>query len=246
MSSPPASFVPASPGVTQTISAYLYEEYFNDPDITPFIDGYNQQVQQYIDWFNTIDLPVYTGPLIAGPLLDFVATNLYGVPRPYITTNNERGVGPYNTWAFNTIPFNFNGEIGTETSAAASDDVYKRTITWNFFKGDGASFNVQWLKRRIMRFLFGENGVNYNVDQTWRISVTFGTNYEVTITIIAGVTTVVRTAMFNSFAFNSVAFNEKDITFSPDEPIPFAPYLQAGINQGFLPLPFWLKFEVVI
>src|ERR1700678_4143973 len=79
------SFAPESPGVTQTIPAYLYEEYFGDPDIQPFVDGYNALVQEYIDWFNTIGLPVYTGYLIAGPLLDWVGNNLYDVERPYIT-----------------------------------------------------------------------------------------------------------------------------------------------------------------
>jgi hypothetical protein len=247
------SFAPESPGVTQTIPAYVYAEYLPENDsynpgddtILNFVAAYNEIAQEYIDWLNAIGLPVYTGYLISGLLLDWVGNNVYGVERPYITISGQRFAGPYNTWLFNSIPYNFTGFIGPVNSYPATDDVYKRTITWNFFKGDGSTFNVRWLKRRVMRFLFGAAGINYNVDQTYRVSVTFGPDHEVTIRIVDGETTVVKSSAFNAFTFNSVLFNGYATAFEPLPPIPMAMTLKAGIDQGFLVLPFWLNVVVL-
>ena len=251
------SFAPGSPGVTQTIPAYIYAEYQpqNDADysynpgdevILNFVEALNEITQQYVDWFNEIGLPVYTGYLIAGQLLDWVGTNLYGVPRPYITTGVQKLVGPLNTWVMNFITLNTQELVGPLSSAPASDDVYKRVITWNFFKGDGSNVNISWIKRRVMRFLFGAAGINFNVDQTYRVSVTMGTAREVTIRIVEGITTIVNSAILNTFTLNSVTLNSFETAFSPYPPIPLVPILKAGIDQGFLVLPFWLQFVVII
>jgi hypothetical protein len=56
---------------------------------------------------------------------------------------------PLNTYSFPVTQF-----------YTLSDDAYQRIITWDFFKGDGKRFCMRWLKRRIMRFLVGVNGID--------------------------------------------------------------------------------------
>lgn len=134
MTFPPAS----NPLLTQVIRAYLYQEYADDDDLQAFWKAYNDLAQQYVDWFSTIGLPIYTG--LSGDLLTWVARGLYGARRP----------------------------------SSISDDLFQRVLTWNFYKGDGTVFSVQNLRRRIIRFLLGTNGVTWNVDQTyvWTIFIT--------------------------------------------------------------------------
>ena len=240
------AFAPDSAGVTATIPAYLYQEYADDDALQAFVSAYNLMAQQYIDWFNMIGLPVYTSPFVVGDLLDLVGNGLYGVPRPIIILSGQVFAGPYNTWMFNTIPFNFSGDVGPAVSEEADDDIYKRTITWNFYKGDGSVFNVLWLKRRVMQFLYGAAGIPFNIDQTYRISVTFGVGSQITIRIVNNDATLVNSALFNSSPFNSVPFNEYAVETVQLPPITNAPILKAGIEQGFLVLPFQFDFVVQI
>jgi len=51
------------------------------------------------------------------------------------------------------------------------DDIFKRILTWNLYKGDGNRFSMRWLKRRIARFLFGVNGID---PQPWVPGFTVG------------------------------------------------------------------------
>ncbi|MGA3767720.1 hypothetical protein ACPBXC_29065, partial [Escherichia coli] len=53
------------------------------------------------------------------------------------------------------------------------DDLFKRIMTWNFYKGDGFYFSIPWIKRRILRFLLGVNGTDILNDQRWSISIQF-------------------------------------------------------------------------
>jgi hypothetical protein len=180
------TFPPADAATTAVIPAYLYEQYFDDQNLQAFIASYNEFAGTYLDWFNDINLPVYTGPLIAGALLDWVAQGLYGISRPALGYTTFRYVGPFNTWALNTIPFNGRTTTGTSMLYLVTDDVFKRIITWNFYKGDGFRFNVRWLKRRVMRFLGGMNGTDFNISQTYQVSVAYTAIKEITITITNG------------------------------------------------------------
>ena len=174
------------PGQTSSctiIPSYLYEQYFDDDDLQGFVTTYNQLAQQYASWFCDIGLPIYTGYPIAGPLLDWVAEGLYGYPRPSISTGHVRTIGPLNTWQLNTMKLNDFITLGSINFFPTTDDIYKRMLTWHFYKGDGKTFSVRWLKRRVMRFLLGMDGVDQGTDDTSPVSVSFGSDNNVTIIV---------------------------------------------------------------
>lgn len=242
------TFPPANPTVLQqTINSYLYQEYNDDNDLQAFVDGYNQLAQGFISWFSSIGLPVYTGAQIINSLLDWVAEGLYGITRPYLPSGKNKNLGPLNTYAYNTLPFNTRKVVGPQDFFATNDDVFKRVITWHFFKGDGKVFNIRWLKRRIMRFLNGVNGTSYNIDETYPISVTFSGS-TVFINILPGTATVVGGSIFNEFQFNGVGseFNDIETLFVPFPTFDLAPILQAAIESGVLELPFQYTYVVNI
>ncbi len=145
--------------LTSTIKAYLYDEYKDDPDLPAFIDALNSAQQYYLDWFNSIGLPYYPG--LSGALLDWVSEGLYGVQRQNAVLDTINASGMLDTLALNTEPLD-EFTAPESITLAVSDDVLKRIITWNFFKGDGKRFCPKWLKRRIMRFLVGTNGLDPN------------------------------------------------------------------------------------
>ncbi len=156
---------------TQVIPSYLYTQYADDDALAAFVAAYNGMAQEYITLFNTIGLPLY--PWLSGDLLDWVAAGLYGILRPVVPAGAARLTGPINTWAYNTIPFNGRSATIGPNYTLASDDIFKRIITWHFYKDDGRQITTRWLKRRIMRFLYGVNGVDYNPAETYPISVRF-------------------------------------------------------------------------
>jgi hypothetical protein len=241
----PSTFPPSGPtGLLNTIPSYLYQQYTDDDSLQAFVAAYNIMAQQYVDWFNYINLPIYTG--LSGALLDWVAQGLYGIARPALSSNKSRVRGPFNTAPFNTIAFNQSKRVGPTDVTATSDDVFKRILTWHLYKGDGKEFTVQWLKRRIVRFLFGVNGTDYN-GSTNGISVTFGVNSQINITLISGVRKTTGGAIFNRFYFNqrsSSAFNDVQSTVLIFIPPPLAAIFQEAINTGVLEMP--LQYSVVV
>ena len=244
------TFPPAGPTtLTETIFSYLYEQYADDEDLQAFVTAYNTLTQIYVTWFATIALPVYTGAGISGSLLDWVAAGIYGMLRPSLSSGRFSSKGPFNTYAFNTWPFDKLKLIGPPDVSATTDDVFKRIITWNFYKGDGNRFTVRWLKRRIMRFLIGINGTAPNVDQTYPISITFGTDGLVSIRISTGTRKVLGGSLYNRFGFNQggVPFNTL-ITQFVSGPNPFSDetVLQQAIQAGVLQLPFQYDFQITI
>lgn len=241
------AFPPSGPTSLQgNIPAYLYNEYNDDSDLQAFWAAYNTLAQQYVNWFVQVGLPVYTGPLIVGALLDWVAQGLYGISRPTLFSGRVRDIGAFNTYAFNTIPFDKRKVIGPSQYYATTDDVFKRVMTWLLFKGDGKLFNIRWLKRRVMRFLAGANGTNPNVDETYQVSVSFGVGGEVTIRLIDGIRKVTGGSLFNRFTFNSCAFNAIKTSFSPMAPLAYALTFQEAVNAGVLELPFQFEWTVAV
>lgn len=231
--------------LTQTIPSYLYQQYSDDDDLQAFVASYNQIAQQYVTWFAQIGLPVYTGALIAGALLDWVAAGLYGFIRPVLPSGHSQAVGPFNTEAFNTRPYNVRKLIGSANYYATDDDTFKRIITWHYYKGDGKVFNIRWLKRRIMRFLSGQNGTSPSVDNTYQVSVTFGVGNQVNIRILRGLRTVTGGA-FNTVSFNALPFNAIRSTFRQFAPLVDAPILKAAIDSGACELPFQFTYVVTV
>lgn len=244
------TFPPSAPTtMTQTIPSYLYKEYDDDEDLQASVFTYNNFAQAYVNWAVQTPLPVYTDPAISGPLLDWVAEGIYGFTRPSLSSGQFRSVGPYNTYAFNTLPFNKLERIGPSDVTVTTDDVFKRIMTWNFYKGDGNRFNIRWLKRRIMRFLIGENGTAPNIPNTYDISVTFGNNNLVSINIAQGTRSVTGGSLFNRFGFNQagIPFNTLNTQFQPaTNPFPLASVLQQALNSGVLQLPFQYEFLITV
>jgi hypothetical protein len=238
------------------IPSYLYSQYQDDDNLQGFVDAYNTLAQQYVNTFLTIGLPLY--PNFTGALLDWIGQGLYGYARPVLPSGHGNTTGPFNTWAFNSVVLNSRKVKGPANYYVTNDDVYIRCINWNFFRGDGTQFTVEWLKRRVARFLFGPGQPvavppapappfttwDYDVGQNYRISVSFGTDNEVTIRIINGLRTIVRGAIFNRFAFNTTAFNYLKSSFAPYSQPALAPVLKAAVQAGVLQLPFQFTFEV--
>lgn len=253
---PPTPFPPAPPfgpfpptgptSLTRLIASYLYLQYNDDDDLQAFVDAFNAMGQARIDALNGLNLPIYTQPQIAGPLLDWVAEGLYGTSRPTLPSGRSRYVGAFNTYAYNSEAFNRVQLIGPANVAATSDNIFKKILTWAIFKGDGRVFDVRWLKRRIMRFLEGPNGANFNVDQTYRISVSFGVNRNVGIVIINGSREVTGGAIYNRFGWNMAPFNSSTSIYTPFPRQQNAEQLKQAIDAGVLELPFQFTYNVSI
>lgn len=208
---------PVSNGNIQNIiPAYLYEEYQDDPDLQAFFRAYNELAQEYLDWFNNTPLAIYTLDTIGGPLLDWVGTGIYGIPRPSLSAGSGREIGPLNTYAANVLGPNETRPISAGSFVATPDDIYKRIITWNFYKGDGNRFTIAWLKRRVLRFLIGTNGAAPPIDETYDISVSFAAGNTVYIVIA------------------SDGYSPQVITA-----------LTEGVNSKVLQLPFQYNFAVL-
>ena len=234
---------PPLPGIPNTILAYLYFEYSDDDDLQAFIDAYNTLTQQYVNWFNYVILPDYTNQYIVGPLLDWVGEGLYGIARPVLPSGMVQQIGAYNTWAYNTEAYNGSKLIEPNTYYT-DDDVYKRVLTWHLFKADGKYFTIPWLKRRVLRFLLGANGVNVDVSNTQRISVTFGSDYAVTIRLVTVIGSISSGATYNTMAYNAFYYNEYHIATVTLPQFAFGPQLQAAVAAGVLELPFQFSWTV--
>ena len=226
--------LPTSPtSVTQTIPSYLYFQYIDDQDLPALINAYNTITQQYVDSFNAINLPIYTG--LSGKLLDWVGQGVYGLLRPALGTSSFGGL----IGQIASVPYHGDGSVATPPTPIVAgglattqeyvtssvydtpDDAYKRVLTWWFYKGDGFTFSIPWLKQRIARFLFGINGTDVSMPFTPTISVTFDdtTAFEPTCNIV-----------ITSAATNLTISN----------------YFKAAIESGVLSLPFRFKYSVTV
>lgn len=240
------TFPPSGPtSLTKTIPSYLYQQYQDDDDLQAFVEAYNILAQSYVDWFNSTPLPVYTDGQIAGALLDWVASGLYGLPRPALPSGRNRNLGPLNTYALNVLTPNGQERIGPDNFYATNDDAYRRILTWHFYKGDGKYIDVRWLKRRVMRFLIGENGTAPNIDNTYQVSVTFGVGNQVNITILSGLRTLTGGPL-NTMQLNTIGPNMIRSTFVQFAPLEYAPLFKAAVDAGVLELPFQFTYVVNI
>jgi hypothetical protein len=172
--------------ITQNLPAYLYQQYSYDSttdDLQAFFTAYNNSSQTNLDTLNNLNLPIYTNPNVIGILLDWIAQGIYGQLRPSIGTPSKFSpLNVYDTVPYNTIAYSQDTELYSNSYYVVNDDIFKRILTWNFYKGDGFQFNCQWLKRRIKRFLFGYNGVNFPIDNTFDISIIYnGNQFNITL-----------------------------------------------------------------
>lgn len=166
----------ASPPLQQVIPSYLYQEYSDDDDLQAFVSSQNAIAQGYLDWFIQTPLGLYTAPNINGGLLDWVGQGIYGIPRPVLSTGRTFVRAGYNAHAYDTVALNGLTFSQSGTAQLADDDIYKRVLTWNLYRGDGQVFNMLWLKNHVNRFLNGSNGGDYTVlDDPPSISVSGNT-----------------------------------------------------------------------
>ena len=169
---------------TAIIPSYLYQQYSDDANLQGFVAAYNTIAQEYLDWFNQLNLPIYTSSSITGALLDWVALGIYGMLRPALASGASFAEGgAYNTLPYDTQPYNQNLFSAPSEAYIVTDDYFKRVLTWNFYKGDGFQFNTNWLKRRIERFLNGVNGIDPGIQNTYDISVHYSLPNNINITI---------------------------------------------------------------
>lgn len=216
---------------TKIAPSYLFQEYADDENLQLFIDAYNTIAQGYLDWFVNINLPIYTG--LSSPLLDWVGLGVYGIPRPYLTSGAQSLTGPLNTEAFNQAAVNYDATINNLTPFIATDDVYKRVITWVFYKGDGMNFNAQWLKRRIIRFLYGTNGQDVLISSVYGITVSIS-GVNVTVGIVTA-------NLLPSKTINGqIQYGNGGST--PANLLYLAEVMSAAYNSGAIKLPFQYNF----
>jgi hypothetical protein len=228
--------------LTNVIPSYLYQQYTDDDDLQGWVAAQNIRQQDYVDTFNALDLPIYTGPIVSNLLLDWVARGVYGISRPSLGSGRTNIFGPLNTWGCNWIApmwFQYDDtmeiEFGLNEIALygpfniylTDDDTYRRIITWHFFKADGNYCSMEFMKRRIWRFLYCPDGtsVDWAIDpalgkshpsgladpddafiaDTGQISILFGVNRNCTIRFVLNDRTVNLPAggcMCNAFGCN--------------------------------------------
>jgi hypothetical protein len=145
------------------INAYCYLQYSDDENIQAFFSSFNTLAQSYLDWFNETPLAIYTSSSISGLLLDWVGQGIYGIARPVLSKFSSSVTAGYNSAAYNTLAYNALDFSASGTAEIATDDIYKRILTWHLYKGDGQQFSIQWLKNRVARFLYGVNGGDWPV-----------------------------------------------------------------------------------
>lgn len=165
-----------------TLPAYPYKQYTDDPYIPAFFTAYTGIAQGYLDWFNTTPLAVYTNAAISGLLLDWIGQGIYGIARPVLSsivsgTTAGMATRPLATYPLDTLLAQTSG-----TAQIASDDVYKRCMTWALYKGDGNQASLHWMRRRVARWIFGPYGADVPVDDFSQINVTISGS-TVTITV---------------------------------------------------------------
>ncbi|MFM0503976.1 hypothetical protein [Paraburkholderia caffeinilytica] len=222
------------------IPTYVYGQFSDDPDIQAFFAGLNTTAQGYVDWFLQTPLSVYTSPNINGPLLDWIGQGIYGIERPVISTLSSRSYGAYNTLPYNTRAYGTRQHINSGTAESASDDIYKRTLTWYTYLGDGRQMSVEWLRRRVARFLFGANGSDIPADYFWQVGISRSST---------GFTGSFGSAPYNTQAYGTRKTRKNLAARSLTIAIPAgqnSQIFQALFNEGYLAVPFQVRFTVVI
>lgn len=227
------------------LPSYLYVQYNDDQNLRALVQAQNEYAQSYLDTMLALNLPNYTQDGVSGTLLNWVAEGLYGQMRPALSTVATQGyVGAYNTAPYATLAYNVYRLKVPNAFIAASDDTFRRCLTWVLYRGDGPQFSIRWLKRRVMRFLTGVNGTDPGVGETYRIGVSFGVGNAVTIRIIRTIRSVTGGSVYGRSAYNTWAYNTVQTVAFTYPGFASAEILQAAIDEGFLPLPFEYTYTV--
>ncbi|HGB3977742.1 TPA: hypothetical protein ACIVFE_002553 [Salmonella enterica subsp. diarizonae serovar 50:k:z35] len=227
------------------IRSYLYTQYNDDDNIRAFVTAYNTMAKNIYDWMRSANLPIFVGGYNAGDQLRWIARGIYGVKPPVLASDRRLVIGAFNTFTFNTVPFNTRRVINQSEQVVVSDDLFKRIMTWNFYKGDGFYFTIPWLKRRIMRFITGVNGVDVVNDQHWSISVLFSGS-GASVSIIKGFRKLTDSSVYNTQTFNSRAYNQKTSVLIKSNEYEYASMFKQAFDSGLLHMPFYQPVSVTI
>ena len=227
------------------IRSYLYTQYNDDDNIRAFVTAYNTMAKNVYDWMKNANLPIFVGGYNAGDQLRWIARGIYGVKPPVLSSGRQIISGPFNTLTFNSAPFNTRKVINQSEQVIVSDDLFKRIMTWNFYKGDGFYFTIPWLKRRIMRFLTGVNGVDVVNDQHWSISVLFSGG-GASVSIIKGFRKLTDSSVYNAQTFNSRAYNQKTSVLIKSNEYEYVSLFKQALDSGLLHMPFYQPVTVTI
>ncbi|EAA4711431.1 hypothetical protein LGI69_000273 [Salmonella enterica] len=227
------------------IRSYLYTQYNDDDNIRAFVTAYNTMAKNIYDWMRSANLPIFIGGYNAGDQLRWIARGIYGVKPPVLASGRHLVIWAFNTCTFNTVPFNTRRVINQSEQVVVSDDLFKRIMTWNFYKGDGFYFTIPWLKRRIMRFLTGVNGVDVVNDQHWSISVLFSGS-GASVSIIKGFRKLTDSSVYNTQTFNSRAYNQKTSILIKSNEYEYASLFKQAFDSGLLHMPFYQPVSVTI
>ncbi|HGW3962129.1 TPA: hypothetical protein ACNIC3_001657 [Citrobacter freundii] len=227
------------------IRSYLYTQYNDDDNIRAFVTAYNTMAKNIYDWMKNANLPIFVGGYNAGDQLRWIARGIYGVKPPVLSSGRQLVIGDFNTFTFNSVPFNTRKVINQSEQVVVSDDLFKRIMTWNFYKGDGFYFTIPWLKRRIMRFLTGVNGVDVVNDQHWSISVLFSGG-GASVSIIKGFRKLTDSSVYNAQTFNSRAYNQKTSVLIKSNEYEYASLFKQAFDSGLLHMPFYQPVSVTI
>ncbi|EKN4883284.1 hypothetical protein DVQ04_21995, partial [Yersinia enterocolitica] len=111
--------------------------------------------------------------------------------------------------------------------------------------GDGFNFTIPWLKRRIMRFLTGVDGVDVLNDQRWSISVLFSSS-GASISIVKGYRKLTSSSLYNASTFNTRSFNQKTSVLIKSNEYEFASLFKQAFDSGLLHMPFYQPVSVTI
>ena len=222
------------------VPAYVYVQYNDDPYVTAFFTAYNELAQGYLNWFNETPLPVWTIPSISGGLLDFIGSNLYNTPRPVISSESSSSSGamatdPMATQAMASFLLNTSG-----TAQSASDDLYKRVLTWVLYRGDGKQATIEWLRRRIARFLYGANGGDIDVGLITNVSI----SDQGTQTVGAYGTYAYGTQAYGTITQET--YTSGGILFITIPNLTVSQAFIALFKGGFLPAPFQMTYNFTI
>lgn len=229
----------------EIIKSYLYTQYNDDDDIRAFVSAYNALAQDVYTWMLSANLPIFVGGYNAGDQLKWIAEGIYGVKKPILVSEKQSIYGPFNAVLFNQLPFNGRKVVKQSEQVVVSDDLFKRIMTWNFYKGDNFYFTIPWLKRRVMRFLTGVDGVDIVNDQRWSISVLFSGG-GASISIIKGFRKLTDASMFNNFSYNSQVFNQKKSLLIKSTNYEYASLFKQAFDSGLLHMPFYQPVSVTI
>ena len=230
----------------ETIKAYLYQEYHDDDNLQAFFTAYNAMSQSIYEWMTSAHLPIFIGSYNYAEQLRWIAKGIYGQDAPIIVTSKSVTSGPYNMLMFNQLAINGRRTKKTSNQITASDDVFKRIMTWNFYKGDGFHFTIPWLKRRIMRFLNGVDGSDIANDQQFPISVTFGDDGVLKIGVIRSLRTIDDSSQYNTIEYNQQGYGQLDTLLEFSANLSFAEIFKAAFDNGLLHMPFWAKTNIEI